>query len=288
MDLAEQSLRRLRPRKDARQLTSRVFETLSAVGLPGRIFNALEVHSLAHGSAAPRVRLVNLWSAVECLLGSQPAGSIIERVVALLAPIIVWRRVEKIVRYLAISIHQYRTEYELELPDASGFANCNSHSVASEDLLHILGKPDGHPHSQSLATYAGRHLLLRYQLFRAWEALSNPVELRRQLAASEMRVRWQLFRIYRARNLVIHHGIDVPHATSLLDTLQYYFSVVLMRIVQTLMHKPNLQLEGAIVSLQRESRYVHERIQHNPHRLLTRDLIPEAQFRQDEAIWPAS
>jgi hypothetical protein len=158
VDLAEQSFRRLRPRRDARQLTYRAFETLSAAGLPGRILNALELHSLAHGSAAPRVRLVNLWSAVECLLGSQAAGSIIERVVALLAPIIVWRRVEKIVRYLAISIHQYRTEYKLELPDASGFSNCNAHAIASEDLLHILGKPNGHTHPQSLAAYTGQHV----------------------------------------------------------------------------------------------------------------------------------
>jgi hypothetical protein len=286
MDLTEQSLRRLRPRRDARQLTYRIFEVLPAAKLPGQILNALELHSLAHGSAAARVRLVNLWSAVECLLGSQADGSIIERVVALLAPIIVCRRVEKIVRYLAISIHRYRTEYGLNLPYASGFANCDPHVVTSEDLLHTLSKPDGHPNLQSLATYADQHVLLRYQLFRAWEALSTPSELRRQLAASQRRVRWQLFRIYRARNLVIHHGIDVLNATSLLDTLQYYFSVALMRIIQILMANPRLGLEEAIVSLQRESRYIYECVQHSPYLLLTHDLIPEARYRRDEPIWP--
>jgi hypothetical protein len=287
-DLTEQSLRRLRPRRDARQLTHQVFEILPAARLPGQILNALELHSLAHGSAAARVRLVNLWSAVECLLGSQADGSIIERVVALLAPIIVCRRVEKIVRYLAISIHRYRTEYKFSLPYAFGFANCDPHMVTSEDLLHTLSKPDGHPNLQSLAAYSNQHVLLRYQLFRAWEALSTPAELRHQLSASERRVRWQLFRIYRARNLVIHHGIDVLHATSLLDTLHYYFSVVLMRIMQTLTTNPKLRLEEAIVSLQRESRYIHECVQHNSHWLLTRDLIPEAKYRRDEPIWPAA
>jgi hypothetical protein len=118
-------------------------------------------------------------------------------------------------------------------------------SVTSEDLLHTLSKPDGHPNLQSLAAYSNQHVLLRYQLFRAWEALSTPPELRHQLSASERRVRWQLFRIYRARNLVIHHGIDVLHATSLLDTLHYYFSVVLMRIMQTLTTNPKLRPRGS-------------------------------------------
>ena len=87
---------------------------------------------------------------------------------------------------------------------------------------------------------------------------------------------------------MIHHGIDVLHATSLLDTLQYYFSVVLMRIMQTLITNPKLRLEEVIVSLQRESRYIHECVQHNSHWLLTRDLIPEAKYRQDEPLWPLS
>ena len=160
--------------------------------------------------------------------------------------------------------------------------------MACEDLLHVLAKPDGHSHPPALAAFASRHPLLRYRLFRAWQSLSVSTELRHELAASEKRVRWQLFRIYRARNLTVHHGDDVAHVTSLLDTLQYYLSVVLMRILRELMDHPNWQLDDAISSLLRESRYVRDSLQVNPQRLTTRDFLVDAAYREDEPLWPSA
>lgn len=285
IDLEEQSLRRLAPRKDARHLTQQTVQRLIGIQLTGRLLNALELHSLAHGSGAGRVRLVNLWSAIECLLGSTSDSSIIDRVSSLVVPIVVWRRVEKVVRYLAISTHLFRGFSGYKLNYGEGFENSDKHSIACEDLLHILAKPDGHPHLISLDKFVAEHPLLRYRLFRAWQSLSNPAALRKDLVASENRVRAQLFRIYRARNLIIHHGDHGPFVGSLLDTLQYYLSVLLTRLLGELAKHPGWTLDDALFNVLRETEYFKDTLTCEPKKLLTKDFLLEPRVRSSDPLW---
>lgn len=285
IDLEEQSLRRLAPRKDARHLTQQTVQHLIGTQLTGRLLNALELHSLAHGSGAGRVRLVNLWSAIECLLGSTNDSSIIDRVCALVVPIVVWRRVEKVVRYLAISTHLFRSISGYKLPYSEGFENSDKHSIACEDLLHILSKPQGHPHLAALTNFVAEHPLLRYRLFRAWQSLKDPAALRKELLASENRVRAQLFRIYRARNLIIHHGDHGPLVGPLLDTLQYYLSAVLTRVLGELAAHPTWLLEDALFTLLRETEYFKDVLSSQPKKLVTRDFLLQPRVRISERLW---
>ena len=288
VNLAEQSLQRLQPRNDARQLTKEALMPPLKQKLEGRLFNAMELYSLALASTSTRVRLVNLWSALECLQGRPSEASIIERAVSLVAPLMAWRRVEKVLRYLAICLHEYRHKYAVALPVDEGFANSSRFAVQVEDLLHVLVKPKGHSHPASLAAFASGHVLLRYRLSRAWESLSRPEELQRELTESEQRVRWQLFRIYRARNLTVHHGHDTRLVTPMLDTLQYYLSVVLTRIVRELSTHPAWQLDDAITGLLREATYVRETLQRSPGALTTADFILAPDHRSAELLWPGS
>lgn len=284
VNIENQSLQRLRPRKIARALTASALDRLGSSRLRGRLLNALELHSLAHGAAAPRVRMVNLWSAIECLLGSRKNESLIEHAASLIAPLVAWNRVEKIVRYLAISLHQFRS-YGTSIPHGVGFENSTAHSVESADLLAVLVKPRGHISPAALAAYTLQHPLLKYRLFRAWEGLSEPALLRKELEASQQRIRWQLFRIYRARNLSVHQGVEVEMSNTLLDTLQYYFSFLLSRIVAQLKRNGSWELDDAIASLSREARYRQETLRGASSRLQVRDLIPEAKFRAEELLW---
>jgi hypothetical protein len=48
----------------------------------------------------------------------------------------------------------------------------------------------------------------------------------------------QLFRVYRARNLIVHHGDPGEFVGPLLDTLQYYLSVPLTRVLVELARHP--------------------------------------------------
>jgi hypothetical protein len=286
IEIADQSLQRLVPRNRALALTIRALRQLPNQ-LRGRLLNALELHSLAQGSAAPRVRLVNLWTALECLLGTRKADSIIAHAASLIGPLMAWNRVAKMTKYLAISLHQFARYGEL-LPRNSGFNHSTPHEVKTADLLAVLSKPYGHPHPSALATYTAPHVLLRYRLFLAWHSFSEPAVLREELRKSQKRVRWQLFRIYRARNMSVHHGDDVQMSSTLLDTLHYYFSVLLSRIVDSLGRNPNWQLDEAVASLSREARYVEHNLQRSPHVLVIRDFLPDTRVRATENVWDAA
>ncbi len=286
INLEHESLHRLRPRKRARALSNDTLRDLFAGQLRGRLLNALELHSLAHGSAAPRVRLVNLWSALECLIGSRNEGSIIKNAVALIAPLLARRRVEKIVRYLAISTHDYRKGYNLTLPVNAGFDHSTTQRVSCEDLLTILVKPTQHPYLVALSNHTENHSLLRFRHHRAWQALSDPTIIAREIKGSEQRVQWQLFRIYRARNQTVHHGENVGSAGALLDTLHYYFSTLLARVLYLLAANPKWELDDALASLSRESRYIRDTLERTPSKLVLRDFILDTTIRADESLWP--
>lgn len=285
IDVNVASLERLRPRHDARSLTQETVQALMFSRLQGRLLNAIELHALAHSSFASRVRVVNLWSAIECLLPVSGVGSIVERVVNLVAPIVVARRVSKIVKYLAISVHQYRNRYGLKLNYADGFQNSDRPRIEAADLLHVLAQPDGHPHPKSLVTFAGQHVLLRYRLFRAWQMISDPKMLANEIEESHQRVRWQLYRIYRARNLTVHHGEDIPLVSPMLGSLQYYFSVTLTRILREMVKTAALDVEHAVAQIIRDDEYTRHLLTTEPSRLRTEDFLHSAQSRRGEHLW---
>jgi hypothetical protein len=97
-------LQNLHPRRDASSLADKAAAALNSREEPA-IRVALELHSVAPSSVDHRLRLVNLWSAIECLASLVEGETIISRVQKLVVPILTWRKVEKVVRYLAISIH---------------------------------------------------------------------------------------------------------------------------------------------------------------------------------------
>jgi hypothetical protein len=109
MKVGAQSLRKLPSRRSAPQLAARAIAEIMPRLLTGRIFNALEHYTLAQTSAAYRVKLVNLWAAIECLATSPPGKSVIDRVQATVVPIVTWRRIDKITRYIATVLTALRS-----------------------------------------------------------------------------------------------------------------------------------------------------------------------------------
>jgi hypothetical protein len=190
-----------------------------------------------------------------------------------------------VVRYLAISTHLFRSITGSKLSYSNGFQNSDKHSIACEDLLHVLVKPDQHSDLLALGTFVAQHPLLIFRLFDAWRTLHDPSALRKELEASAERVRAQLFRIYRARNLIIHNGDPGEFVGPLLDTLQYYLSVVLTRILGELAGHPTWTLDDALFSVAREADYFTDTLATEPKKLVTQDFLLDPKSRTSDPLW---
>jgi hypothetical protein len=55
------------------------------------------------------------------------------------------------------------------------------------------------------------------------------------------RVKWQIMRIYRNRNLIIHNGSSMPYLSLLIENLHSYVDVFLSYAIHSLAEKKNIE-----------------------------------------------
>jgi hypothetical protein len=244
----------LMPRNDARSLTKQRIAKLQG-RLEGRLANALECHALALSARDPQTAVINLWTALEAISGSPSSGAIGNHVAHTLAPNIAWRRVDKIVTYLAI---QYTELCRRQGQRANGGVLRNSRNpnwVSPDDLLEAIAGPENNAKILHFLATTADHPLLRQRLYGAWKEFHDPAELRRTFEQSRQRVEWQLLRIYRARNLLVHRGEQNHLIWRLLKNAQYYVSISLSRVLHDMSSHRDW---GVDASLQNQSlRYRH-------------------------------
>lgn len=295
IDVSDSSLRRLKPRKNARRLTIDILDQISPERLGGRVLNALEHHALAHSSAATRVRFVSLWSALECLVGSPSlAGSsdnsIISAVCDSVAPIIAWRQVDKLVRYFAICLQEFRGSLSAGGSGdtgglGEGFSREKENHIAPESVLLVLAKPKDHPHILSLLKYTAPHPLLCNRAYELWKIFQTPKNLRKELTSAFATVRWNLHRLYRARNLIVHQGEEAPLLEHQLEILHYYFSLTLSRILHDMRLHANWNVYDSTAHWRMRYNYLADRLNHSPNSLVLGDFLPEPIKMTNLSVW---
>ena len=282
--LSDVALRRLHPRKNAARLTQELVSNPTALNqLSDRILNALEHASLAQASANPRVQLVSMWAALECLAGPQDSRSILDHVVDAILPIVILQRSEKTVRYLGIALRSLW----IRQPDqilGSGFPNSRKF-IYPEELLITLCKPEKHPDITALLSFAATNPLLCNRLFTTWKLFSSPQNLARKLSSARRTMEWHFARIYRARNLIVHQGVEMPHLPWLLDHLHYYFAAACGRVLDALKANPSWGIDEALASWKSKSDYLVHGLEKHPDKLRVGDIIRAPEILGDNCPW---
>jgi ferritin-like metal-binding protein YciE len=75
--------------------------------------------------------------------------------------------------------------------------------------------------------------LLRYRAFRLSEMLSNRRKLRELIALHEKKVAWQIRRIYRTRNLIVHSGrVPPPYIDTLVENGHDYLDSIVFEVMR--------------------------------------------------------
>jgi len=241
------------------------------------LLSALDLHAQALVAKDHRVRLVNLWSALECLssvVGNNERISIIDRVQRLVLPILTLRKVDKLVRYLAISIRSWLVENPSVGKGPLPFPRANNGSVPAERILTLLTKKNGSPEIAALLHVVGGHPLLVYRVYRAWELFNDGKILHSNLTRSLQELRWHLSRIYRARNLIVHRGIEVDLLPQLADNLENYVSWTLTRLLHGIRLHKHTNVQTAWHFWEHKSAYTLNALQNQQDILTVGDIFP--------------
>lgn len=234
----------LAPRRQSATLARSRFKRLKG-RLSGRLSNLLESHALGVAATDARTAVIHLWSALETLTSRTDATGIGERVANAVCPIVAWRRTDKIVTYLAISTVRLCRHIEQDF-DRTHLPASRANHLDRVDMLAALSGVRNNTAILSLFESCKASPLLCYRLYKAWQGLSDARELLRALELSKNRIRWQILRLYRARNLLVHYGQIDELALRLLENAQYYLSTCVSRVLSDLSAHQEWSIETSL------------------------------------------
>jgi len=83
--------------------------------------------------------------------------------------------------------------------------------------------------------------LLKERILYYCEMLKTPTLVNNFVEKHAERVRWQIMRIYRNRNLIVHNGSSMPYLSLLIENLHSYVDVFLSYAIHSLAEKKNIE-----------------------------------------------
>ncbi len=98
--------------------------------------------------------------------------------------------------------------------------------------LALLAVADNDPIRQELYAELKDFQLLRFRAFQLSEILSTPEKLRNALDSHEQKLRWQIRRLYRTRNLIVHSGRRPSYIHSLVENGHDYVDQLIFDVMK--------------------------------------------------------
>jgi len=193
-----------------------------------KFIRSAQLHSMALVSNAYENQILNLWISLESLIPSETRdedSSNIEHIVQSLIPFLNVGYLERLLGNLVKDLLRWNnkaTKNALRGIDGRKFA---------ERLSKLMVLSD---HAEQLAALEGQlgdfHLLRdRFEYLKV--LVSNPSHVIAALDAHRTRLEWQIRRIYRTRNIIVHSGRTPSHTKSLIEHTHDYLDIVLSVLV---------------------------------------------------------
>lgn len=174
--------------------------------------NLVNIHGMSLSSPSDDIQLVNLWTCLETMAPASPDASKVSNVVSRMTPIITLGYFNRIVSNLLFDILRWNRRKALNIIKESS-------TYKGEDLkgsfYEILSSTVNNKSLQDLLSSFGSYELLRYRVFEISALLKSRSRAIKKLQRHEKMVTWQLHRIYRTRNSIVHSG-ESPSFTPLL------------------------------------------------------------------------
>lgn len=208
-------------------LINKTVSTITSENLDEESFNRLTRafwrHNTGIRAATPESQLLEFWSAIEVLF--PPTGAETDRILQIIdsmAPFIVSEYAAKLAADLYSSIKKSGFPETVQILE--GIPEGDN---PIEKCLALISIKANETIREKLYSLCEWHPLLRNRIFYLTDRFSSADLVLRTLKAHKERISWQIRRIYRARNLIIHSGKSLPYINILVENLHSYLDRVL-------------------------------------------------------------
>ena len=126
-------------------------------------------------------------------------------------------------------------------------SNSDEYILHPFDLLSILLDEDSGPNINQFTQIVADDPLIKFRVSRLRSVyFKNPTNLSTGLERHRQNIEWQLRRIYRARNQILHQGICPSGTRQLIQHLHSYYSLALRNILHDLNKHDSWNISDAL------------------------------------------
>ena len=188
-----------------------------------KMVSIIGLHSAALESKDINNQLLNLWSIVEILIETerQNCFSKINQICNTLTSVLNASYIRTLLNQLILDL-THCTENFLEIIDTIDKGN-----DTTEKFVALLILDEYEPQKQSLLHQLDNYPVLQYRLNTYYNKLSSRSEIKKLLVNHRKKIEWQIMRIYRNRNLIVHDGTHFPYIDIIVQNLHFYVDTLI-------------------------------------------------------------
>ncbi|HZV05838.1 MAG TPA: hypothetical protein VE999_12215 [Gemmataceae bacterium] len=221
--------------KNHRNYFARVFEDFRPRSTE-RLLSSINTAALARTSPNRENQLISMWSAIEVLLSDPPTGT--ARIVSYarqLIPCICLRHVRRqFVAVFEALLVSYKRQFIDILKHEPEFSKTDAHT----SLAAVLCLEENKALQKDLCNLCKDNPLALQRLFKLHRDYHSLAAAARTIEGHRSRVEWQIYRIYRARNQLVHAGSVPSYLDSLILNLAEYYRASIATIINRARRDP--------------------------------------------------
>lgn len=194
-----------------------------------KFVRSTQLHAMALASSSRENQILNIWISLESLIPSETKQkdiSSIEHICNSVIPFLNEQYISKLLNNLFKDLLNWnRALTRSILKDISG-------KKYVDKLAKLLALDEyAEKREQFISKFNNFHLLNDRFLFFS-EIFKSPEKIVNSLEAHKKRLEWQIRRIYRARNIIVHSGKIPKYTNQLIEHSHEYLDIILYRLVE--------------------------------------------------------
>jgi hypothetical protein len=191
-----------------------------------RIARALRYHTLALKSYALDNQFLNMWTALEYLVKKGKEEGIISTIINSVPPLLAISNPRKLLNALAFDM----AKFNLNLPEELKHIHRSPKKIDISKLYLLLQNRES---SKFLYDYTKNYSFLCYRIYTIKETIKDGKSIARNVDRHQTNLCWQLQRIYRTRNMLIHSAVAPSNLPELLKNLNNYLLFTLSEVLKS-------------------------------------------------------
>ena len=192
-----------------------------------KMINVINLHTSALESTNVSNQLLNLWTIVEVLVEVDKRYSYnkITQISNTLTTVLNSSYIKSLVEQLSLDLSHCVNEFAdiLDAIDTTGDEIIK--------LTALLVLPQYQENKELLLGKLNEYPLLVYRIKHYSDIFSNRRNLKEYLNTHRKRLEWQIIRIYRNRNMIVHDGTHFPYIDVIVQNLHYYIDTLIDCII---------------------------------------------------------